>query len=124
VVVQQAAKLKQSFLQVTDIQQLGSPEEVARLVLPPGARVAAAAVRSFPQPPRDTGSPLLGVIERPPRLVYRYEVLLPGGEHGEVAVGVLLGQVLLLGAAAPEAAWAEAGPTLRGIADSFKLLGK
>ena len=123
VVQQQAAKLKQTLLQVTDVSQLGTPEEVALLVLPPGSRVARAQVVTFPQPPRDTGS-VLGVIERPPKQLYRYEVLLASGEHAEVSVGVQFGQVQLMGAAAPEAAWPEAGPTLRAVADSFKLLNR
>jgi hypothetical protein len=124
VISQQAAKLKQTLLQVTDVSQLGTPEEVARLVLPPGSRVARAEVLLVPQPPRDTGS-VLGTIERPDRQLYRYEVLLPGGGgRGEVSVGVQLGRVLLLGAVAPEEAWELEGPALREIADSFKLVGK
>ena len=123
VVQQQASKLKQSLLQITDVAQLGTPEEVARLLLPPGTAVIASSVKTFPQPPRDTGT-VMGVIERPPVLQYRYEVQLRTGEHVEVAVGVILGRVLLLGAAAPDAEWATQGPMLREIAETFKILPK
>lgn len=121
VIYQQISTVKQTLLQITDIAQLGTVEEVARLLLPAGSRVAGATVLSFPQPAKDTGT-LLGAIERPPRQLYRYEVLLPSGDRAEVCVGVRLGRILLLGATATEDAWAAAAPTLRTIADSFRVL--
>jgi hypothetical protein len=77
----------------------------------------------YPQPPRDTKS-VLGVIERDPVTIYRYEVLLPSGQHAEVAVGALLGKILLLGGSAEESKWEEEKDALRAIADTFKLLPK
>lgn len=123
VVQQQVAKVKQTLFQVTDVTQLGSPQDVARLLLPPASTVVSAQVITIPQAPKDTGT-VLGVIERPPIQQYRYEVVLRDGQRAEVAVGVILGRVLLLGAVAPEAEWELQRETLRGIADSFKLLPK
>jgi hypothetical protein len=123
VVQSQAAKLKQTFTQVTDITQLGTPQEVVKLLLPPTTKVYASSVKVYPQPPRDTKS-VLGVIERDPVTIYRFEVSLPSGQHAEVAVGALLGKILLLGGSAEESKWEEEKDALRAIADTFKLLPK
>ena len=58
------------FLQLTDISQWGSPKDVARLLLPPGAVVASYSVTSIPQPPRETGT-VFGAIKRDPVNLYR-----------------------------------------------------
>ena len=108
---------------MTDISKLGTPKEVIELLLPPTTKVLAASVKVYPQPPRDTGT-VVGVIERDPVQIYRYEVILPTGQHAEVAVGALLGRVLLLGASTEESEWQRQGPALRTIADTFKLLPK
>jgi len=123
VIQQQASKLKQTLFQITDITQLGTLEEVGRLLLPEGSKLLAGNVVSFPQAPRDTGT-ALGIIEREPIHQYRYQAVLRDGVRAEVAVGVILGRVLLLGATAPEAQWTEEGPVLTAIADSFKMLPK
>lgn len=123
VVQSQAAKLKQTFTQVTDITQLGTQQEVVKLLLPPTTKVYTTSVKVYPQPPRDTKS-VLGVIERDPVTIYRYEVSLPSGQHAEVAVGALLGKILLLGASTEESKWEEEKEALRSIADTFKLLPK
>lgn len=93
------------------------------LLLPPTTKVLASSVRVYPQPPRDTGT-VLGVIERDPVQIYRYEVILPSGQHAEVAVGALLGRVLLLGASTEGSEWERQKDVLKTIADSFKLLPK
>lgn len=121
VVQEQAAQLKQSLLQITDISQFGNLQEASRLLFPPGTKVFSAADIEFPQPAKDTGT-LLGKIEREPVHVYRYRVQLPTSERAEVAVGILLGRVLLLGASSPEEYWEEESSTLKEIADSFNLL--
>jgi hypothetical protein len=122
VVQLQASKLKQTLTQATDVAALGGPEEVARLVLPAGTRVAAARAVAYPQPPVQTGSSLLGTIARPDKVVYRYAVVLPDAQRAEVAIAVSLGQIFLLGASAPAGEWAAAGPALTEVADSFRLV--
>lgn len=52
-----------------DISQLGSPRDVAKLLLPPGATVLALDTASVAQPPRDTGT-VVGVIQRDPVTYY------------------------------------------------------
>ena len=39
-----------------------------------------------------------------------------------MAVGIQKGNLYVLGAAAPEESWAEAGPELAAVADSFRLI--
>lgn len=123
VIQQQASKLKQSLFQITDISQLGSAEEVSKLVLPPGSRIDSVSVRTFPIPPKDTGT-VMGVIERDPLVVYRYSAMFRNGVRSEIAVGIILGRVLLLGAGCPEENWQENEAVCKAIADSFKLLPK
>ena len=121
VIQQQASKLKQALFQITNISQLGSAEEVAKLVLPPGSRVDSVSTRTFPVPPKDTGT-LMGVIERDPVVVYRYSARLSNGVRSEIAVGIILGRVLILGAGCAEEQWAGNEAVIKAIADSFKLL--
>lgn len=123
VIQQQASKLKQSLFQITDVSQLGSVEEVSKLVLPPGSRIDAASVRTFPIPPKDTGT-VVGVIERDPVVIYRYSARLRNGVRSEIAVGIILGRVLILGAGCTEDNWEKNEPICKAIADSFKLLPK
>lgn len=123
VIQQQASKLKQSLFQITDISQLGSIEEVSKLVLPPGSRIDGASVRTFPIAPKDTGT-VVGVIERDPVVVYRYSVRLSNGVRSEVAAGIILGRVLILGAGCMEENWQDNQSILKAIADSFKILPK
>lgn len=121
VIQQQASKLKQALFQITDISQLGPVEEVAKLVLPPGSRVDSVSTREFPVPPKDTGT-VMGVIERDPVVVYRYSARLSNGVRSEIAVGIILGRVLILGAGCAEEQWADNEAVIKAIADSFKLL--
>jgi hypothetical protein len=121
VVQSQATKLKQTFLQVTDISQLGTAEEVVKLLLPPNTNILSVKKVEYPQAARDTGTPI-GILDRPPISIYRYQVVLPNGQHAAVAIGAVLGRVILLGAAAPEERWEKMGSTLTMVADSFKIL--
>lgn len=98
VIQQQASKLKQSLTTITDLKQLGTAQEVSKLVLPPGTTVYSTTTRSIPVPPKDTGISGVGVIERDPVTIYRYSVRLSNGVRSEIAVGILLGRVLILGA--------------------------
>ena len=66
----------------------------------------------------------MGVIERDPVQIYRYDVVLPSGQYAAVAVGAILGRVLLLGAATSEENWEGKKEALQAIANSFKLLPK
>ena len=121
VVQSQAAKLKQTFFQITDISQLGTPQEVISFLLPPTTRTLSSSVRTIEQPPKDTGT-VMGVIQRDPVIIYRYEVILPTGQHAQVAVGALLGQVYLLGGSVREQDWERCRDDLTAVADSFRVL--
>ena len=70
VIVKQASSVKQSLLQITDVSQWGSPRDVARLLLVPGAQVLSSGSFTVPVPPRDTRT-LAGVVERAPITIYR-----------------------------------------------------
>jgi hypothetical protein len=127
VIQQQASKLKQSLTTITDLKQLGSLQEVSKLVLPPGTIVDSAATRSIPVPSKDTGISAVGVIERDPVTIYRYSVRLSNGVRSEVAVGILLGRVLILGAGYEEGSGGVQQQKIlvcKAIADSFKILPK
>lgn len=126
VIQQQASKLKQSLTTITDLKQLGTAQEVSKLVLPPGTTVYSTTTRSIPVPPKDTGISGVGVIERDPVTIYRYSVRLSNGVRSEIAVGILLGRVLILGAGFQEGIEGEQqnGLVCKAIADSFKLLPK
>ena len=58
------------ILQITDISQFGTPQEVASLVLPRDVRLLGTAVTKTPLPPKDTGT-VLGVVDRDPITTYR-----------------------------------------------------
>jgi len=126
VIQQQASKLKQSLTTITDLKQLGTAQEVSKLVLPPGTTVYSTTTRSIPVPPKDTGISGVGVIERDPVTIYRYSVRLSNGVRSEIAVGILLGRVLILGAGFQEGIEGEQqnGLVCKAIADSFKVLPK
>lgn len=121
VIQQQASKLRQSLFQITSISQLGSAEEVSKIILPPGTKVQEVSVRTFEVPSKNTGT-VVGVIERDPVVIYRYSAQLQNGVRSEIAAGVILGRVLILGAGCPEDRWDSSEPVLKAIADSFKLL--
>ncbi len=57
-------------LQITDISQLGTPQQVAQLVLPRDVRVLSTVVSKTALPPKDTGT-VLGVVDRDPVTTYR-----------------------------------------------------
>ena len=61
-------------LQITDIAQFGTPEQVASLVLPRDVRMLGTAVTRTALPPKDTGT-VLGVVDRDPITTYRCGVL-------------------------------------------------
>lgn len=126
VIQQQASKLKQSLFQITDLAQLGTAEEVSKLVLPPGTRVDSMVTRRYPVPSKDTGISAVGVIERDPITVYRYSARLSNGVRSEIAVGILLGRVLILGAGYAEGMGEQQqnSQVCKAIADSFKILPK
>ena len=63
-------------MQITDISQLGTPQQVAQLVLPRDVRMLNTAVSKTALPPKDTGT-VLGVVEREPVTTYRRVSLCP-----------------------------------------------
>ncbi|GAB4817177.1 hypothetical protein N2152v2_004223 [Parachlorella kessleri] len=108
---------------LTDISQWGSPKDVARLLLPPGAAVASYSVTSIPQPPRETGT-VFGAIKRDPVNLYRYEVLLPDQSQVSMSVGAQKGQVYVLGASALKSQWQQHGAELQQCAETFRLINR
>lgn len=121
VIQQQASKLKQTLFQITSISQLGTAEEVSKVILPPGTKINQVSVRTFEVPSKNTGT-VVGVIDRDPIVIYRYSAQLQNGVRSEIAAGVILGRILILGAGCPEDKWDSSEPVLKAIADSFKLL--
>jgi hypothetical protein len=53
--------------QVADIAQMGTPVEVAQLILPRGSTLLATATQTVQQPSKTTP---LGVVELPPQTYY------------------------------------------------------
>ena len=58
------------WAQLTDVAQLGSVEEVTKLIVPPGSQVLAREAAKKALPPRDTGT-IRGVVQLPPQTAYR-----------------------------------------------------
>lgn len=54
--------------QVNDISQLGTPIEVAQLILPRGSTLLATATQQVPVPPKTTP---VGQVELPPQTYFR-----------------------------------------------------
>ena len=71
VLVQDATRIRPTFMQLSDIGQWGDAAAVAGLLLPRGTRVLASAVDTTQLPPRDTGT-LVGVVQPPPQTLYRH----------------------------------------------------
>ena len=69
--VQDATRIRPTFMQLSDIGQWGDAAAVAGLLLPRGTRVLASAVDTTQLPPRDTGT-LVGVVQPPPQTLYRH----------------------------------------------------
>lgn len=57
-------------MQITDISQFGTLDEVAGLVLPRDVVMLASQAVQVALPPKDTGT-VLGIIERAPQTIYR-----------------------------------------------------
>ncbi|KAF8061996.1 hypothetical protein HT031_004256 [Scenedesmus sp. PABB004] len=110
VIVRKAQAFKQTLLQVSDISQLGSPLEVAALLLPRGSTLLGSETAAVPQPAKETP---LGVVELPPQNYYIYDFTTPGGDHVAMAAAAKRGSVLICGASVPARAWGGAGPVFR-----------
>lgn len=54
--------------QVNDISQLGTPIEVAQLILPRGSTLLATATQQVPVPPKQTP---VGQVDLPPQTYFR-----------------------------------------------------
>ena len=73
-------------VQLQDITQWGGPDEVARLVLPPGTRAQQLESRILKSAPKDTGT-VRGTVEVAPTTIYRcaphsQPERARGGAHG------------------------------------------
>lgn len=83
--------------QLQDITQWGGPDEVARLVLPPGTRAQQLESRILKSEPKDTGT-VRGLVEVAPTTIYRcaatrrlcysmsLQLCVPWRAHGSVGV--------------------------------------
>lgn len=60
--------MRACLLQVNDISQLGTPIEVAQLILPRGSTLLATATQQVPVPPKQTP---VGQVDLPPQTYYR-----------------------------------------------------
>lgn len=67
IIVKRAASIARTVLQVGDVSQLGTLEEAAKVLTPPGCRLLGSAAIAEPRPPRETP---LGATEIPPRNYY------------------------------------------------------
>ncbi|KAG2498419.1 hypothetical protein HYH03_003677 [Edaphochlamys debaryana] len=118
VLVRPASAIKQMVLQVTDVTQLGTLEEAAKLLLPKGSRVVKGSVLQVNRPPKETPA---GPVELPPKTYYRYEFTL-NGLHVAMNISAQRGRVYVAGCSVADGAlWAKYGPALRASAESFRL---
>ncbi|CAD7703133.1 unnamed protein product [Ostreobium quekettii] len=120
VVVRDAASIKPTFFQITDITQYGGLADVAKLVLPKNSRFLSAESITLPQPPYDTGT-IRGVIELPDIHLYRYEFQTVEDQHYALSIAASRGQVYFVGASAPVDRWNDEKETLLNSVQSFRL---
>eukprot|EP01025_Chloroclados_australasicus_P009595 TRINITY_DN13672_c0_g1_i3.p2 TRINITY_DN13672_c0_g1~~TRINITY_DN13672_c0_g1_i3.p2 ORF type:complete len:160 (+),score=17.60 TRINITY_DN13672_c0_g1_i3:303-782(+) len=118
VATKEASKLKQVFLQIQDIRDLGSPSEVASLVLPPKIKVQRASVKTIK---RDNLETLLGTVEQSPHNVYRYEFINSQGKRFLSAVAAMKGQVYILAASGDDKKWDQVQRLMSIPVNSFRL---
>jgi len=95
-------------------------EEVAALVLPRDVRMLAQGTSRVEMPPKDTGT-LLGVIQRDPQTIYRYE-FTTRNQHVVLAVASKMGRIFMAAGSTDEASFPEAEQRLRSSVDSFQLV--
>jgi len=107
-----ANTLKLTFLQIKDVTEFGEVAEAAPLFLPPGSKLLSATARTEPQ--LNTAGDAID------KSYYTYDF-----EFGYVRVlltaAVENGNVVLLGATARAAAWADSESGFRRAAASFKV---
>ena len=123
VVTRDAATLKFSLFQVTDVSQVsregdpcpepilpawhgkkpgnlllqyGSIEEAANLLVPKGSRVFRAQAIVLDRGSKDTGT-VLGKIDLAPRTYYRYDFVGPSGQYVTMSAAAILGRVFVAG---------------------------
>lgn len=111
--VRRAADLRPTFLQVDGIEAYGSPEEVASLVLPPGATLLSVATSTLVPPTRGDEAPL-------PRQYYRYE-FTRGPLRGTLLAAAHRGKAYVLLATRPLEAEAMSAEAAAMVA-SFRVL--
>lgn len=67
ILVRRAQTIQRSVLQISDLAQYGSVEDVSKLLVPRGATLIASTSVSVPRGSRETP---LGPVEIPPRTYY------------------------------------------------------
>ena len=123
VIAREAAGIKPTFLQVTDISQWGDVASVAATLLPRTVTVTRASSEVVELPARDTGT-VAGVVAPPPQVVYLYEFVDPRGGplHVTLAAAARSGKIYVCaGSARGEEAGAERAEGLREAVRSFRV---
>jgi len=125
VISQAASTIKPTFTQLTDISQWGDLDEVAKTVLPKRSRVVGEKKIVLDRGVVDTGT-VRGVVDLPPRNMYRYDFIASNGQRVNMAVGAARGNLYFLNVLGDEATWADkrARRILKGVADNFRILDK
>ncbi|KAI8462903.1 MAG: hypothetical protein J3K34DRAFT_527409 [Monoraphidium minutum] len=119
VLVRRAQTIQRTILQVADVSQWGSVEEVSKLMVPRGARLVGSAEIAEPRETRETP---LGVVEIPPRSYYLYEFTTPTGLHVAMSAAAQRGNVYVCGVSAsgPEG-WEAARGAAARVVRSFRI---
>lgn len=108
VVVRNASQLKLSFYETQDITEFGTLEEAAKMFVPAGSKIVAAAALK----PTDS---------RIPRTYYLYEFLAKNDKRVAMSAAAAGGRVFVFGAMAPNSRWNEVGSKMRTAAVNFSL---
>ncbi|GMH33209.1 hypothetical protein BSKO_01043 [Bryopsis sp. KO-2023] len=116
----EAASVKPTFLQLSDISQYGSLEQVASIVVPRSGREVSGEMETFPQMPFDTRTPR-GIVQQPDLTIYRYKFTLADGKVA-LAVGALRGKVYYWGISATPEEWEAEKEKITRMWRSFRLM--
>jgi len=114
------AQFRPTFVQVRDISQYGSPEDVGGFVLPKDASGLQIKARKVSLPPRDTGT-VAGTYTPPPKVYYTYKFLIEGEEE-TLVLAASGGKVYWLAVTAPKGPRSQEASKVAGkIVDSFRV---
>lgn len=118
------SEIKQSLLQPTTMDELGSPADTARLLLPRNTLLSRAWSQTYEQPaPATPGLPLIGaLLKREPLVIHRHEARLTDGTRLSSASGIMSGLVISLIASGSDGNGESWDTSLDEAVDSFRLL--